>query len=291
MQLRRFFVVSFDVNFVDKAYVKAYDKVGLQVDARFKSLPGIRYMEPHGFLFWTVLIAIALMIGVSKGGLPGIGILAIIWLPMVMPARASTGMILPLLIAGDLFAVWSVGRHAVWRHLWKVLPCAVAGVLLGWLLLAHVNDRQLRPIIGGIILAMLALGAYRSHQTDAAEHIPEGWWFAVLMGLAGGIATMLANAAGPIMIIYLLAMRLPKTAFVGTTAWYFLLVNSFKVPFSMQLGLITADSLRINLLLLPVILAGNLLGLYLLQRIPEKAFHHATRIFAFLGALRLLCPA
>jgi hypothetical protein len=248
-------------------------------------------MSPHSFLFWTVLIAITLLIGVSKSGLPGVGILAITWLPMVMPARASTGMILPLLIVGDLFAVWYLGRHAVWRHLWKLLPCAVAGVLIGWLLLAHVNDRQLRPIIGVIILAMLALGAWRNRAAGAEARIPDGWWFAVLMGLAGGITTMLANAAGPIMIVYLLAMRLPKAAFVGTTAWYFLLVNVVKAPFSLQLGLITADSLRLNLMLVPVILTGNLLGMYLLKRIPEKGFNIAVQLFALLGAVRLLLPA
>ena len=248
-------------------------------------------LEHHGVLFWPVLIAIALVIGISKSGIPGAGILAITWLPLVMPARASTGVILPLLIVGDIAAVTFLGRHAVWRHLWKLLPCAMVGVVAGWLVLGHVDDRQLRPMIGAIILAILAFGAWRDRRDNGAAHIPEGWWFAVLMGLAGGFTTMLSNAAGPIMIVYLLAMRLPKEAFVGTGAWYFLLMNAFKVPFSANLGLINAESLHINLLLVPAILAGSLLGLFLLKRLPEKGFNLAVQSFAALGALRLLLPA
>lgn len=247
-------------------------------------------MHEHTLAAWAVLILCAMVIGVSKSGLPGIGILAIVWLPSVMPARASTGLILPLLIAGDIFAVAYLGRHAVWRHLWKLLPCAVIGVVIGYLLLARVNDRQLRPIIGGIILFMLALGAWRNRKSAGETGIPDGWWFAVPMGLAGGITTMLANAAGPIMIVYLLAMRLPKEAFVGTAAWYFLLINTFKVPFSAHLGLINAESLGFNLLLLPAILLGNLLGMKLLKRLPEKGFNMAVQVFALLGAVKLLLP-
>jgi len=247
-------------------------------------------MHEHTFLSWVVLIACALIIGMSKSGLPGIAILAIVWLPSVMPARASTGLILPMLIAGDVFAVFALGRHVVWRYLWKVLPCAAIGVIIGSMLLSRVNDAQIRPIIGGIILVMLGIGFLRNRAADAGSSIPEGWWFAILMGLAGGITTMLANAAGPIMIIYLLAMRLPKEAFVGTTAWYFLIINLFKVPFSAHLGLITPASLTFNLILLPGILLGNIIGLKLLKRIPEKAFNIVVQIFAALGAVRLLMP-
>lgn len=247
-------------------------------------------MHEHTFLSWVVLIACALIIGMSKSGLPGIAILAIVWLPSVMPARASTGLILPMLIAGDVFAVFALGRHVVWRYLWKVLPCAAIGVIIGSMLLSRVNDAQIRPIIGGIILVMLGIGFLRNRSATAESSIPEGWWFAILMGLAGGITTMLANAAGPIMIIYLLAMRLPKEVFVGTTAWYFLIINLFKVPFSAHLGLITPASLTFNLILLPGILLGNIIGLKLLKRIPEKAFNIVVQIFAALGAVRLLMP-
>ena len=248
-------------------------------------------MHELSVVSWVVAALSAMMIGVSKTGLPGVGILAITWMATVIPARASTGLILPMLIAGDVIAVALYRRHAVWSHLLKFLPCAAAGVLIGWKALAHVNDRQLRPIIGGIILAMLALNYWRQRLSGDDAPIPRGWWFAVAMGLFAGITTMMANAAGPIMIIYLLAMRLPKVEFIGTSAWYFLLVNLFKVPLSANLGLITLESLRFNLMLLPALAVGGLLGVRLARRIPEKAFNAVVEVLAVIGAAMLLWPA
>jgi len=239
----------------------------------------------------TVVALAAVLVGVSKTGVPGVGIVAITWMASVLPARASTGLILPLLIAGDVLAVAWYRRHAVWSHLWKLLPCAVLGILIGYRLLAQVNDRQLRPIIGGIILVLLALNAWRNRRGAEATAIPRGWWFAGLLGVSAGVTTMMANAAGPIMTIYLLAMRLPKQEFIGTGAWYFLLVNLFKVPFSADLGLITAESLKFNLWLLPAVALGGVLGVLLLRRIPERAFQAAVQILAVAGAVKLLWPA
>jgi uncharacterized membrane protein YfcA len=125
---------------------------------------------------------------------------------------------------------------------------------------------------------------------DAANPIPFGWWFPVLIGLIGGVATMMANAAGPIMIIYLLGMRMPKTQFVGTWAWFFLLVNAIKVPFSAspELGLINPHSLQFNLILSPLIIGGAIAGARLVKYLPQKTFTKWMQIFAVLGALQLL---
>ena len=247
-------------------------------------------MHDLSAMAWGGAILSAMLIGISKTGLPGVGILAIIWMAAVIPARTSTGLILPLLIAGDVLAVTWYRRHAVWAHLFKLLPCAAAGVLIGYAALAHVNDRQLRPIIGSVILAMLALNYWRNRLNGEEGRVPRGWPFAIVMGLSAGITTMMANAAGPIMILYLLAMRLPKAEFIGTGAWYFLIVNLFKVPFSAHLGLITLDSLRFNLLLIPAVLAGGLFGGWLAKRIPEKAFNAVVQLLAALGAVKLILP-
>jgi hypothetical protein len=208
----------------------------------------------------------------------------------VIPARASTGLILPLLIVGDFLAVGYYRRRAVWPHLMKLLPCGAVGVLIGYRLMAHVNDRQLRPLIGVIILALLAFSAWRSRKSAGEMDVPRGWTFAVVMGLCAGITTMMANAAGPIMIAYLLAMRLPKEEFIGTGAWYFLIVNLFKVPFSADLGLITPASLRFNLALLPAVVAGAALGVLVARRISGKTFNVTVQVLALAGALKLLWP-
>lgn len=237
---------------------------------------------------WVGLVIGALLIGISKTGLPGVGILAIPIFANILPAKASTGVVLPMLILADIFAVIWYRRHAVWSHLFRVFPWTVLGVLIGYALMGRINDRQLSPVIGVIVLAMLALNAWRNRRRDAELQIPTHLSFAALIGVMAGATTMLANAAGPIMAIYLLAMRLPKTTFVGTAAWYFFIINVFKVPFSAHLGLITPGTMHFNLVLAPAIMAGALLGFWLVRWIPEKPFNIAILIFAILGAVRLL---
>lgn len=247
-------------------------------------------MEHISQFGWAALAASALLIGVSKTGFPGIGILAILLTAMVMPARQSTGLILPMLIVGDCFAVSYYRRHAVWAHLVKLTPFAAIGIVIGWLLMGKVNDPQLRVFIGGMTLVMLGLNWWRTRRGGDVP-VPQGWWFPVGFGLLAGVTTMMANAAGPIMVIYLLAMRLPKDEFIGTGAWYYLLLNCFKVPFSGSLNLINLQSLQFNLILLPVIVVGALSGVRLVKFVPEKLFADIVQVLAVVGALWLLIPA
>lgn len=237
---------------------------------------------------WAILAFSSFLIGISKTGVPGVGILAIPFVAAVLPAKASTGMILPMLIVGDLFAVAYYRQHTVWRHLVRLMPCAAVGIAIGAALMGVVNDRQLRPIIGGTVLAMLAINQWRAARAQGDLSVPEGWWFPVVMGLLAGVTTMMANAAGPIMTIYLLAMRLPKDEFIGTGAWYFMLLNCFKVPFSAHLGLITPDSLQLNLAMTPLIVTGALLGVRVARRIPEKGFKTVVLVLAAAAAAYLL---
>jgi uncharacterized membrane protein YfcA len=236
---------------------------------------------------WTIMALAAGIVGLSKSGLPGLGILAIPMVAAVMPARLSTGFILPMLVAGDIISVAYYRRHAEWKHLIRIFPWSISGVLAGWLSMDHLNDTQIRPLIGAIVLVMLALNALRQRYTGLDSRIPHSVWFAAVMGLLAGFTTMVANAAGPIMIIYLLAMSLPPAAFLGTSAWYFLLMNLFKVPFSAQLGLITPASLMVNALLIPCIAAGAWLGIRFAHRVPRKVFESLVQILAALGAIKL----
>lgn len=237
---------------------------------------------------WIVMSIAALIIGLSKCGLPGMGILAIPFVAAVIPAKASTGFILPMLIVGDVFGVAYFRRHAEWRHLFRLFPWAITGILLGWLSMGRLNDAQLRPLIGGIVLVILGLNAWRQRQTNLDDRIPHSIWFAAVLGLFAGFTTMVANAAGPIMTIYLLAMNLPVAAFLGTGAWYFLLMNTFKVPFSAQLGLITPASLKVNAMLIPCIALGAWCGIRFASRIPRKTFEVLVQVLAAVGALKLM---
>jgi len=227
-----------------------------------------------------------MLIGVSKTGIPGLGILAVVLLLEVMPAKASVGFMLPLLIMGDIFAVSYYHRHAVWRHLLRLFPWGVVGVLIGYAALGRVTNQQLRPIIGGIVITLLALDFWRRRKGEAA--VPTQWWFAAGIGVLAGVTTMLANAAGPLIIIYFLAMRLDKMEFIGTGAWYFFCLNCFKVPFFWDRGMITLDSLKADVMLLPAIAVGALAGIFVLKRIPQKWFAAVAKALAFAAAIRLL---
>lgn len=230
----------------------------------------------------------AMIIGLSKSGLPGMGILAVPIVAAIIPAKTSTGFILPMLIAGDVIGVVYYRRHAEWPQLIRVFPWTAMGIFAGWLSLGRLNDAEIRPLIGGIVLAMLVLNLWRQRSTDPGNHTPHHFSIAIIIGLLAGFTTMMANAAGPIMVIYLLAMRLPPTAFIGTSAWYFLIINTFKVPFSAQLGLITIPSLTFNAMLLPFIAIGAWVGIKFARHIPRAIFERWVQIFAALGAIKLI---
>ena len=240
---------------------------------------------------WSVVAVCAVIVGISKTGVPGIGIVVVPLMASILPTRSSVGVLLGILILGDVFAAGYYRRHAQWGHILKLLPIAFVGIIVGYFGLKVVNDEQLRPIIGVIVLAMLGINYWRRLAEDGEKSIPKGWWFPLLMGFFAGVTTMMANAAGPIMIIYLLAMRLPKKEFVGTAAWFFFVINWVKVPLGLQLGLITFESVKLNLLMLPFVIIGAVAGIVMLRKIPQKAFSTTMEILAAAAALKLLLSA
>lgn len=237
---------------------------------------------------WLVVSICAVMVGIAKTGIPGVTILAVPLMAGVMPARSSVGALLGMLILGDLFAATYYRRHAQWKHVVRLIPVTLVGIVAGYFGLKLVSDEQLKPVIGGIVLAMLAINYWRTGAGDKEAPIPKQWWFAVMIGFLTGVSTMMANAAGPIMVIYLLAMRLPKTEFVATGAWFFFVTNWVKVPFSTHLGLMTAESVKFDFMMLPFIAAGAFVGILILKRIPQKVFTAVVQILAAAAAIKLL---
>ena len=236
---------------------------------------------------WGLVVLGALLIGVSKTGIAGLGVLAVAIYANILPARQSTGIILPMLICADVVAVAAYRRHAVWGHLWPLFPWVVVGVVTGYFTMGHINDAQVRRGIGAILLVMVALHFWR-RQRAGNEPVPHTLWFSALTGVLAGFTTMLANAAGPVMILYMLAVGLPKMEFLGTGAWYFLIVNLFKVPFSCQLGLITPGTLQFNAVLLPAVIAGALLGRLVVKRINQMWFETLALALTLVASARLL---
>ena len=237
---------------------------------------------------WALAIVGALLVGVSKTGIAGLGILFVVMFASAIPAKQSSGFVLPLLIFGDVVAVWSYRSHAKWAHVWQLMPWTAAGVVIGYFTMGRIDDRQARGLIGAIILAMLAVHlGRRSHAKPGAAE-DHGAWFAPIVGVLAGFTTLVANAAGPLMVIYLLAMRLPKMEYVGTGAVFFLLLNFLKVPFMINLGLITAESFGFNLMLAPVVFLGAILGRKLLPKMNQRLFENLALGLSAAAGIRLL---
>jgi len=239
---------------------------------------------------WLIVGLCAFLVGVSKTGIPGVGILIVPLMAMVFPqhTRESTGILLGILILGDIFAATYYRQAAEWKHVLRLLPPAFAGIVAGWQAMRFVTNDMLQPIIGIIVLVMLGVNYWRTRLRAEDAPIPTQGWFAASLGFLAGVTTMMANAAGPVMVIYLLAMRLPKVAFIGTSAWFFFAVNWLKVPFSANLDLITRESIQLDLMMLPMIAAGSVAGILFLRRIPQKVFNSLIQILAAAAAIKLL---
>ena len=237
---------------------------------------------------WILAILAAAGMGIAKGGLAGVGLFHVVVFAFLFGARDSTGVVLPMLIVGDICAVTFLHQHARWDYVRKMLPPACIGVIIGWTLMGRVSDAMFRPIIGWVILGLALMQFARMQRPDWFGDVPHNPWFAWAMGLLAGVTTMLANAAGPIFGLYALSVGLPKFEIVGTAAWFFFILNSFKVPFSFGLGLIHGQTLFFNLLMSPVILIGVLGGRWLTHKLPQRLFDAFLLTFAAIAALRLI---
>jgi uncharacterized membrane protein YfcA len=237
---------------------------------------------------WILALAGAVGMGMSKAGFAGIGLLHVVVFAFLFGARDSTGIVLPMLLVGDVYAVTTYRRHARWEHLRRMLPPAAVGVVGGAALMPRVSDTAYKPLVGAIILALTILQFVRMARPAWFAGVPHTRAFTWAMGLFAGATTMLANAAGPIIALYALALGLPKYELVGTNAWFFLAVNAFKVPFSARFGLIRPDTLVLNLVLAPAILVGLVAGRALVRRVPQRLFDGFLLAFAALAAMKLI---
>jgi hypothetical protein len=237
---------------------------------------------------WVLAIVAALCAGLAKTGFGGLGIVAVLLFAQIFPAKASTGALLPLMIFADLIGVYFYRGHANWPDLIRLLPATLVGIVCGWWLMPRIPDHDFIVFLGWLILGLMALTVVQRRfprmLLSAVNHPLLG----LVAGWAAGLATMLANAAGAITAFYFLARRMDKMTFVGTAAWFYLVVNLSKVPFSIHLGLMTPESLKFDLLLLPAVAVGAVAGRLLLRRVPQRLFEWITILLATAAALRLI---
>jgi uncharacterized membrane protein YfcA len=224
----------------------------------------------------------------NKGGLASIGILFVICFASVFPAKASTGIILPMLMVGDFCAIFYYWRVVDWVVFRKMLPPALLGVCLGSLLMGHLSERGFAPLIGWTVVALIVLQLTRRYFGERLDHIFESRAFGGVMGVLAGVTTMIANAAGPVATLYFLSVRLPKWNLIGTAAWFFFVLNCFKVPFSARMGLLNVFSLELSLTLAPIVVLGFFAGRFLAGWMRQDVFNIFLLICTAFGALRLL---
>jgi len=241
-------------------------------------------------LEWCLVAFAAFCSGVGKAGLAGFGMLGVVGMAMAIPGRGSTGIVLPLLIVADVIAASSFRQHIDWRLIRRLGAPIAGGVVAGTGLLTVIPDRLFRPILGTIILVLVLTHWIRQWRAGGTATMPHHAVLAWGMGLLVGITTMLANAAGPIATVYLLALGLGKEQFVHTMAWLFLFVNLFKVPFMVYLNLINLGSLSLNAALIPALLCGMLTGAWAVKRLSRQKFEIVVLTLAFLSAIKLLLP-
>ncbi len=242
---------------------------------------------------YTLIALGAFFVGLGKGGLPGVGNLTVVLLALALPAKASVGILLPILISADIVAVLVYRRHALWPYIIKLAPSMVVGIVIGFFVFSRVDDGQVRFLIGFILLSMTAVHFIRKwmrRQATEADRLPHHPLFIGATGIIGGFATMVANAAGPVASLYFIASGLPKYAYIGTSAWFFLLANCFKVPFMMRLGIIDAASIRFSASFMVFSVLGAVIAPFLVKHINQKAFEILIWVFVVIGGLKLIIP-
>lgn len=248
-------------------------------------MPGI---EPYLFPLF-VMMGVSLLTGITKGGVPGIGILLTPIMALVMKGheKESVGLLLPILVIGDILAVSHYRRHAEKTQLLRLIPGVAAGLLAGWFVLSKLNNSTMRPALGALILVLLTLELIR--RLGLLQNLPQNRFFGLLIGVFAGCASTIGNAAGPTMIIYFVMMGLKKDHLLGTSAWFFLLLNLSKSPIFAMQGMISLTGLAIAILMAPCVEIGIRLGVKAQSALSQQVFDWLVLAFAAAGGIWLLC--
>ncbi|MDC6404289.1 MULTISPECIES: sulfite exporter TauE/SafE family protein [Maribacter] len=236
---------------------------------------------------WILATLAAFVIGMSKAGIKGIAVINVTFMALAFGAKESTGMVVPLLILADIFAVIYYNRHTQWSYVFKVLPWMVFGLILGVFIGKDLPESLFR--IGMAVIIIITVFMMYWWDRKKVKTVPTHWTFSGAIGTLAGITTMVGNLAGAFSNIYFLAMRLPKNHFIGTAAWLFLIVNVLKLPFHFFVWkTITWESLMLNVKLLPGIFLGFFVGIRIIKLINEEFFRKMILVLTALGALLIM---
>lgn len=236
---------------------------------------------------WVLALLAAFLIGISKAGLKGLSLFNVTLLALAFGAKASTGIIMPFLVLGDIAAVLYYNRHAQWKPILRILPWMALGILAGVVLGKDLPEQLFK--IAMVTIIFVSLGLLVLWDIRKSKTVPRHWTFASGSGILAGLATMIGNMAGPFTNLYFLMLRLPKNEFVGTAAWLFFITNLFKVPFHVFVWkTISAETLVLNLKLFPALLLGFIVGAKVLKFINDSLYRKFIFAVTAIGAIAIL---
>ena len=238
-------------------------------------------------LQWVAICFAVFLLGLSKSGIKGIGIILIVILAFVFGEKASTGILLPMLVVADILAVIYYNQHAQWKYIKKLIPWMIAGVLVGVWVGNDISEVIFKKMMAIIIIVSVLIMLYTENRKSTS--VPSNRFFSGGTGFLAGFATMIGNLAGPIANIYFLAMRFPKNEFIGTAAWLFFIINVFKLPFHFFVWkTVTKDTLILNVVLIPAVCLGFFLGAYIVKLISNVNYRRFILVVTAIGGLIML---
>ncbi len=239
--------------------------------------------------FFIVAVFAVLLIGISKGGFAGsFVVLAVPLLSVFIDPRQAAGILLPLLIVMDFFAVKEYRHDADEIALKSLLIGAVVGITIGGLTFYLMNSDRVRIVVGALSLYFVGHYLYvKFLQKKISVPKKHNYFKGGFMGMAGGFTSFIAHAGSPPFLLYVLPLQLSKRKLLGTSVIFFMAVNLIKLIPYFILGQLAFNNLIISLYLLPLAPIGIRIGVYLQGRIPEKLFYSLCYISLFLVGIKL----
>jgi len=231
-----------------------------------------------------MFLTVGMLTGMAKTGVHGAGMLSVPLLALIFGGQKSSGVMLPILVLADVLGVWYYHRHASWEHLKTLFPWAALGVVLGTIVGSYIDDAVFKAIMAVVIV--VSVGTMIWLERGHREQVPHNKTFGAASGILGGFTSMVGNLAGTVMAVYFLSMRLPKNAYIGTTAWFFMVTNWFKVPFHVfAWHTINVDTMLLALITLPAIVLGAFLGIHIVKILSEKMYRWFIIVMTLVAAL------
>jgi uncharacterized membrane protein YfcA len=236
-------------------------------------------------LFYCAAIPAVILLGLAKGGFSGVGTAATPLLALYLPPLEAAALLLPVLISQDMISIYVYRRDWDARNLKIMLPGALIGMALAWLVAAHVSENVVRFTVGVIGVAFVANVWLRQEPTQPRRMSSAS---GVFWGSISGFTSFMSQAGGPPFQVYMLPQRLPSLVLVGTTTMFFAVVNALKIGPYLALGQFTTRNLATSVVLLPVAIAANFAGIWLVKRTPVKLFYQIAYVLLLLISLTLL---